>query len=91
MKLKVFTATELNKLFAGNKLYQLWVRAQRFRDHFCLHHQGKGMKVPTNQKKLGKGGVKRRGEASSLAKLDDSWIRSALLEMVNGALNYNGE
>jgi hypothetical protein len=44
--------------------------------------------LSTNQptKKLTKGGVLRKRETSSLARFDHSCVRSALLEMVNGAL-----
>jgi hypothetical protein len=41
-------------------------------------------------KKITKGRVKRRREASFLARLGHSCVRNALLEMVDGALNYNG-
>jgi hypothetical protein len=46
----------------------------------------------TNQwtKKLIKGGVKQRQKALSLPRLDYTCVRNALLEMVNGAVNYNG-
>jgi hypothetical protein len=46
----------------------------------------------TNQpKRLTKGGVRRRRETSSLARSKHSCVRNALLEMVNGALNWNWE
>jgi hypothetical protein len=38
-------------------------------------------------KRLTKGGVRRRRETSSLARSNHSCIRNALLEMINGALN----
>jgi hypothetical protein len=31
---------ELLKIFSGNKPCQLWIKAQHFRDHLRLHHQG---------------------------------------------------
>jgi hypothetical protein len=40
IRLEAFTATELDKIFSGYKLCQLWIKAQRFRDHLRLHHQG---------------------------------------------------
>jgi hypothetical protein len=40
----------------------------------------------TNEKNLTKGGVLRKRETSSLVRFDNSWLRNALLEMVNGAL-----
>jgi hypothetical protein len=47
---------------------------------------------PTNQpKRLTKGGVRRMRETSSLARSNHSCVRNALLEMVNGALNWNWE
>jgi hypothetical protein len=33
-------ATELDKIFSGNKKCQLWIKVQRFGDHLRLHHQG---------------------------------------------------
>jgi hypothetical protein len=34
---------KFNKFFSGNKPCQLRTKKkQRFRDHLCLHHQGKG-------------------------------------------------
>jgi hypothetical protein len=38
IRLEAFTVTELDKIFSGNKACQLWIKAQRFRDH--LHRQG---------------------------------------------------
>jgi hypothetical protein len=40
IRLEAFTATELDKIFSGNKPYQLRKKAQRFGDHPRLHHQG---------------------------------------------------
>jgi hypothetical protein len=31
---------DLDKIFSCNKMCQLWMKAQRFRDHLWLHHQG---------------------------------------------------
>jgi hypothetical protein len=42
-------------------------------------------------KRLTKGGVRRRRETSSLARSNHSCVRNPLLEMVNGALNWNWE
>jgi hypothetical protein len=49
------------------------------------------MSKPLNQptKKLNKGGVLRKRDTSSLARLDHSCVRNALLEMVNVPSNYN--
>jgi hypothetical protein len=41
-------------------------------------------------KKLTKGGVLHKRQTSSLARFDHSCLRNALLEMVEGASNYNG-
>jgi hypothetical protein len=44
MKLKYFIrleasmATELDKIFFGNKPCQMWTNAQSFEDHLRLHH-----------------------------------------------------
>jgi hypothetical protein len=34
-----------NKIFSGNKPCQLWIKTQRFGDHFRFHHQGNDVKV----------------------------------------------
>jgi hypothetical protein len=39
IRLEAFTASELNKIFSGNKPCQLWIKAQCFRDHLRLHQQ----------------------------------------------------
>jgi hypothetical protein len=41
LRLKAFAATEIDKLFSGNKPCQLWIKAQRFGDHLRLHYQGR--------------------------------------------------
>jgi hypothetical protein len=43
MRPEDFTATELDKIFSGNKPCQLWTKAQRFGDHIHLHLQGNVM------------------------------------------------
>jgi hypothetical protein len=50
-------------------------------------------KGPNNRptKKLTKGGVRWSIETSSLVRFNHSRVRNALLEMVNGALNWNWE
>jgi hypothetical protein len=45
IRLEAFMVTELNKIFLHNKLCQLWIKAQRFRDHLRFHHQGNDVKV----------------------------------------------
>jgi hypothetical protein len=39
-------ATELDKIFSGNKPCQLWINAQRFGDNLRLHHQGNDGLLP---------------------------------------------
>jgi hypothetical protein len=33
LRLEAFMVTELDKILAGNKPCQLWIKAQHFRDH----------------------------------------------------------
>jgi hypothetical protein len=40
IRLECFTVTELDTIFSGNKLCQLWTKAQHFGDHIRLHYQG---------------------------------------------------
>jgi hypothetical protein len=48
------------------------------------------LRQPTNQpEKVTNGRVKRRHRTSPLASLGHSFVRNALLEFPNGALNYN--
>jgi hypothetical protein len=37
--------TELSKFFSNNKPCQLWIKAQCFKDHLRLHHQGRDVTV----------------------------------------------
>jgi hypothetical protein len=67
---------------------------RRSKDQLSPHQQGvwRGYgptSQPTNQKTMGR--VKRRRETSFVAWLRHSGLRNALLEMVNGALNGNGD
>jgi hypothetical protein len=45
MRLETFSATELDKIFSGNKPCQLWIKAQRFGDHLRLHRQGNDVHI----------------------------------------------
>jgi hypothetical protein len=40
IRIKAFTATELDKILSDNKPCQLWRKTQRFGDHIRVHHQG---------------------------------------------------
>jgi hypothetical protein len=59
---------------------------------FALQLRKSTCKYHTNQpnRKGSKDGVKGRRETSSLARLHNSCVQNALLEMVNGALNCGG-
>jgi hypothetical protein len=46
IRLEAFMVTELDKIFSGNRPCQLWIKAQHFRDHLRLHHQGNDPLIP---------------------------------------------
>jgi hypothetical protein len=76
--------------FAGSAALKKII--ERFGKHYSCHLLRECVMIRTKQpKKLTTDGVDRKCETSSLAMFDHSCARNALLEMVNGALNYNRE
>jgi hypothetical protein len=53
IRLEDFTATELDKIFSGNKPCQLWTKVQRFGDRIHFHHQGKCIQILRRGTSLG--------------------------------------